>query len=40
MDKLDFDFGEFYDHTASIHEILDEVWNKHMESKVKDGNEV
>lgn len=33
IDKLDFDFGDFYDHTASIHEMIDEVWNKHIESE-------
>lgn len=30
IDKLDFDFGDFYDHTESIHEMIDEVWNKHI----------
>ena len=29
IDKLDFDFGDFYDHTESIHEMIDKVWNKH-----------
>ena len=29
IDKLDFDFGDFYDHTEEIHEMIDKVWNKH-----------
>ena len=31
IDKLDFDFGDFYDHTESIHDMIDKAWNKHIE---------
>ena len=35
IDNLDFDFGDFYDHTRTIHNMIDEVWDKHIKEHDK-----
>lgn len=30
IDELDFDFGDYDDHTDEIHEMINKVWNKHI----------